>query len=413
MKTTLYIPCYNAERTLLAVLDSIRAQTHAPDEVLIVDDGSTDTTAKIASGANVARLRILHQEKNLGLAAARNRALRQAQGEILIGVDADVFLREDYVAKVIARFSADRDLGAICGRLHEKYTATLADRWRATHMCQEYGATACENPRFLYGCTTSIRRHVAEALGGWNERFRRAHEDVDLTRRLRTAGVRTAYEPSCIGDHLRTDSIASVLTSFWHWFFPKGDLAGHFDSLETWAADGLQPVQWSLFCARLRQDLADGRDELLPITMLMPWWMTALDLLELRRRHQDGAERVARLLAALPGVACATVEKTTGLTELAAWTREAIGYTTGGAKSAIDGHDSSADAILQAIRSTSDAATVLNATQRERLARACQSLPAVDQTSAVTTVQTHANPACARETAGAGDPAITSVSSIQ
>ncbi|MFD2816570.1 glycosyltransferase family 2 protein [Paracoccus aerius] len=75
------IPAYNAADTILATLASVQAQTYAPIEILVVDDGSTDTTRLIVErmAAREPRLRVICQQ-NAGVARARNRGLAEARG---------------------------------------------------------------------------------------------------------------------------------------------------------------------------------------------------------------------------------------------------------------------------------------------------------------------------------------------
>ena len=84
------VPAYNAEATLPATLASIRAQTYEHLEILVVDDGSRDGTARLVVEAGKAdpRIRLITQE-NAGVAAARNRGIDQAKGLYIAPVDAD------------------------------------------------------------------------------------------------------------------------------------------------------------------------------------------------------------------------------------------------------------------------------------------------------------------------------------
>src|SRR6516165_3866567 len=80
MRVTAYIPCFNGARYLPATITAILGQTQPPDELLIIDDGSTDNSSEVASRYPV---RIIRHEKNKGLAAARNTALANAKFEFL------------------------------------------------------------------------------------------------------------------------------------------------------------------------------------------------------------------------------------------------------------------------------------------------------------------------------------------
>ena len=64
----------------------------------------------------------------------------------------------------------------------------------------------------------------------------------------------------------------------------------------------IEPVNWSIFRYRLGRDLEEGRDTLLPLTLLLPWWLTAVDLGELGRRHEGRRRVTGSISAALPGL---------------------------------------------------------------------------------------------------------------
>lgn len=87
MRISVVVPLYNAEPYVGAALDSILGQTLPPDEVIVVDDGSTDRGGEVVAGYGEA-VRLLRQE-NLGSATALNRGIRTARGARLAFLDAD------------------------------------------------------------------------------------------------------------------------------------------------------------------------------------------------------------------------------------------------------------------------------------------------------------------------------------
>ncbi len=90
MQISVVVPAYNAGATLDQTLQSVRRQTHADLEVLVVDDGSTDDTRAIAERhqASDPRVRILSQT-NAGVAAARNAGWKNANSDLIAFIDAD------------------------------------------------------------------------------------------------------------------------------------------------------------------------------------------------------------------------------------------------------------------------------------------------------------------------------------
>jgi glycosyltransferase involved in cell wall biosynthesis len=97
------IPAYNAERFLSTTLASARRQTHKNLEIIVVDDGSTDSTAAIAmEAADVdKRIRVLRQD-NFGVAAARNRGIAESRGDYIAPLDADDVWHPQNVALQVA-----------------------------------------------------------------------------------------------------------------------------------------------------------------------------------------------------------------------------------------------------------------------------------------------------------------------
>ena len=95
-RVSILIPAYNAERFVGAALQSALDQTWPDTEIILVDDGSKDQTLAVARRHESAKVKIMCQE-NRGAAAARNTALREAQGDFLQYLDADDFLSPDKI----------------------------------------------------------------------------------------------------------------------------------------------------------------------------------------------------------------------------------------------------------------------------------------------------------------------------
>ena len=81
------IPAFNRERFLAASIKSVLAQLYRPIEIIVVDDGSTDNTKKVAEGFGK-EVRYVHQE-NKGPSAARDTGIKVAKGDVFAFIDAD------------------------------------------------------------------------------------------------------------------------------------------------------------------------------------------------------------------------------------------------------------------------------------------------------------------------------------
>ena len=108
------IPMYNAAPYIREALESVMASTYRPIEVVVVDDGSTDDGLSVAQSyaAEHPEVRIL-QQANAGVSAARNHAIREANGEYILPVDADDRISPNYIGKAVEVLSKDPDIRVV------------------------------------------------------------------------------------------------------------------------------------------------------------------------------------------------------------------------------------------------------------------------------------------------------------
>jgi glycosyltransferase involved in cell wall biosynthesis len=170
------IPAWNAEATLAETLGSAAAQTHRNLEILIVDDGSTDRTAEIATEfcASDDRARLISQE-NRGVASARNCAIEEAKGEFIAPLDADDLWHPQKIERQLETFArGPREVGLVYGwyRLIDECGRVIAPLW--SPMIE--GAAFREHLKLNFACGSSCL-------------FRRsAIGDLRYSRALRDAG---------------------------------------------------------------------------------------------------------------------------------------------------------------------------------------------------------------------------------
>ena len=107
MKISVLIPTYNSAKTIEATLNSVLAQTHPLHEILIMDDGSTDNTVQLLN-QYVPRVTVL-QQRNQGVAQARNVLCERATGDLLAFLDHDDIWHPKYIAAQGRRFSEHPD----------------------------------------------------------------------------------------------------------------------------------------------------------------------------------------------------------------------------------------------------------------------------------------------------------------
>ncbi|OEU61601.1 MAG: hypothetical protein BBJ57_09820 [Desulfobacterales bacterium PC51MH44] len=216
-KISVYIPCYNAERFIVKAVKSILAQTLCPAEVLVIDDGCTDRSIDLIAKFPV---KVISMGGNQGLAAARNRAYKVAKNELIASIDADCEAHPDWLEQLVKAFPVD--CAGTGGKNIEANQKNFADRWRAQHMPLHWGDQSVLNPKVIYGGNQLFRKSSIFQVGLLDtskvtEDYKIGIEDLELSRKLYSAGYKLFYNPKAVVYHLRTDTPASIIRQYWRW----------------------------------------------------------------------------------------------------------------------------------------------------------------------------------------------------
>lgn len=186
---------YNEADYIGACLQAIAVQTAIPDEVLVVNNNSTDKTAEIARRYSFVRL---INEPVQGLVAARNRGFEEAKYELVARVDADARLIPEWV-EIAKRYMAENpDIAAISGSA-EFYNFRFKRLTSWAHRTVYYrlqrriaGAT------ILWGGNMLIRRKAAMEIIDECRREEGINEDIYLSLVMKRHGLRTAFCPALL-----------------------------------------------------------------------------------------------------------------------------------------------------------------------------------------------------------------------
>jgi len=198
-------------------------------EVIVVDHGSTDETLELVQ-KTCPDARIVQQE-NLGFGAGNNTGMRVASGRYFLLLNADAWLREDALERLVA-FADEHPEAAVVGprllnpdgtlqrsvrgypspwRIATEYffLRKLAPRSRALNAF--YGAgfdhESVREAEFLGGACLLVRREAVDSIGGFDEDFFLMSEEVDWCYRFRQAGWKVLFYPGAEAFHVLTSSV--------------------------------------------------------------------------------------------------------------------------------------------------------------------------------------------------------------
>jgi len=192
------IPLHNGARTIATAIHSIGAQTVAPDEIVVVDDGSEDEGPAIVERLGAPRVTLIRQA-NAGQSAARNRGAAHSTSALLAFLDQDDAWYPHHLQALLRPFDAARGtpLGWAYSNLDEideqgrLLTERVLGRWKTSHPKRSLEACLGED-MFVLPSASLVSREAFDAVGGFDETLS-GYEDDDLFRRIFQAGFANAY----------------------------------------------------------------------------------------------------------------------------------------------------------------------------------------------------------------------------
>lgn len=217
------IPAYDEAAVIGATLRSVFETDYpSPVEVIVVDDGSTDETAKVVEAVAVRETRVrLVRQTNSGKAAALDRALREASHETVVLLDADTRFQRGTLGALVQPLS-DPQNGAVSGHARVGNTARFIARCQALeYICgfnldrRAYAAWNCIT--VVPGAVSAFRRQAINAAGGFNGDT--LAEDTDLTLALHRAGYRVDYTSGAVALTEAPESCAALIRQRSRWAF--------------------------------------------------------------------------------------------------------------------------------------------------------------------------------------------------
>ena len=185
VKVSTIIPTYNRRELVQRAIDSVLAQTYRVDDIIVVDDGSTDGTGEALRARYGERIRY-HWQANAGVSAARNAGMAIAGGDYFALLDSDDLWRPEKTAQQVAWLDAHPDFGMVlCDVVRVDGDGKPYDVFHRRDVLPEDGWVLqwlLLNPS-LVPASIMFRREVFETCGGFDPTLRTA-EDIDFHLRV-------------------------------------------------------------------------------------------------------------------------------------------------------------------------------------------------------------------------------------
>jgi glycosyltransferase involved in cell wall biosynthesis len=185
MKISLIIPAYNEEKYIGRCLESLQKYGAGIFEIIVVNNNSTDKTSEIARGFTGIKV-ICEKEK--GPTHARQRGYLESTGDIIAYIDADTFIVDGWVEKIVKTFSDNKNTVCLSGPFKyydvSKYQKFLAWIYWTFMAHPAYWITG----HILVGGNFAIRREALQKLGGFDTSVAFYGDDTNLARRASKLG---------------------------------------------------------------------------------------------------------------------------------------------------------------------------------------------------------------------------------
>ncbi len=218
MKASVIVLSWNGKPYLEDCLTAVLTQSYPDFEALLVDNASTDGSADFVA-ERFPRARIIRNSQNLGFAAGMNVGLKAAAGEILVLLNQDTVVRENWLTALVEAMAADREVGVAGCKILESDGKTIQHAGATLEylsISHHYGYGELDQGQydtlravdFVTGAAMGIKRVVVEKIGYLDEDFFPGYfEDVEFCLRAREAGYKVIYVPQAVLIHFQSSSI--------------------------------------------------------------------------------------------------------------------------------------------------------------------------------------------------------------
>jgi glycosyltransferase involved in cell wall biosynthesis len=207
-----YIPCYNNAEYLPECLESVRSQSVPVDQIFVVDDASTDGSAKVAESLGI---KVIELSQHSGRGAVRAKAMEVADNEFVLCCDSSKSLDTGFLERALTWFDNDK-VAAVFGSINQVSASTVADRWRGRHLFKMGASHEASRNGSLISAGMLCKKSAVMAVGNYARNCSHS-EDKELGSRLLNAGYEVIFDPQLQVFSLSADSPLEVLDRYWRW----------------------------------------------------------------------------------------------------------------------------------------------------------------------------------------------------
>jgi len=198
---------HNGARTLPECLERLGSLCYPNYETIVVNDGSTDESGDLARAHGVKVIETPHR----GLSFARNAGIDAATGEIVAFLDDDAYPDHDWLHYVAASLRQGSNAGIGGPNIPPPEDSFVAECVAAAPGAPIHVLISDREAEHLPGCNMAFRTTALRDVGGFDERFRAAGDDVDLCWRLQDAGETLGFSAGAVVTHRRRDTVRRYL----------------------------------------------------------------------------------------------------------------------------------------------------------------------------------------------------------
>ena len=211
------VPAYNCQKTIASCINAILKQSLPPQEVIVVDDGSQDQSARLIQ--DFKNVKYVYQP-NAGPAAARNTGAFLASGDVVFFTDSDCVPDENWLARAIEGF-VEKDVVAVAGSYGIVNQKSLLARVIHQEILFRHHQLMPKFPKAFGSYNVGIKKNVFKEVRGFSTAYRFASgEDNDLSYKIIQSGGKILFNSASLVNHFHTEKPGRYLKEqFRHGFW--------------------------------------------------------------------------------------------------------------------------------------------------------------------------------------------------